>query len=66
MSETLDIVQELYEAKYLSYPRTDSAHITKDEAGRFPQLLAAIKNIPDVSTYIEPILNDTQSLKNSK
>ena len=63
MSETLEIVQELYEAKYLSYPRTDSAHITKDEAGRFPQLLAAIKNIPDVSTYIEPILNDTQIIK---
>ena len=56
MSETLDIVQELYEAKYLSYPRTDSAYITQDEAKRFPQLLAAIKEIPDVLKYVQPIV----------
>ena len=58
MSETLDIVQELYEAKYLSYPRTDSAYITQDEAKRFPQLLAAIKEIPDVLKYVQPILDE--------
>lgn len=40
MSETLDIVQELYESKYLSYPRTDSAYVTKDEAKRFPQFIS--------------------------
>lgn len=62
MSETLDIVQELYESKYLSYPRTDSAHITKDEAKRFPQLLAAIKDVPEVSKFIEPILDDTATI----
>lgn len=58
MSETLDIVQELYEAKYLSYPRTDSAYITQDEAKRFPQLLAAIKELPDVLKYVQPILDE--------
>lgn len=62
MSETLDIVQELYESKYLSYPRTDSAYITKDEAKRFPQLLAAIKDIPEVSKFVEPILGDTATI----
>lgn len=59
MSQTLDIVQELYESKYLSYPRTDSAYITKDEAKRFPQLLAAIKGVPEVVNYVDSILEDT-------
>ncbi len=58
MSQTLDIVQELYESKYLSYPRTDSAYITKDEAKRFPQLLSAIKGVPEVTNYVESILED--------
>ncbi|HAX71968.1 MAG TPA: type IA DNA topoisomerase [Firmicutes bacterium] len=62
MSETLDIVQELYESKYLSYPRTDSAYITQDEAKRFPQLLAAIKDVPEVAKYVQPLLNDNQTI----
>lgn len=63
MSETLDIVQELYESKYLSYPRTDSAYVTKDEAKRFPQLLIAIKDIPEVSKYVTPLLSDEGAVK---
>ncbi|MGL4336619.1 MAG: DNA topoisomerase [Turicibacter sp.] len=60
MSETLEIVQELYESKFLSYPRTDSSYITKDEAKRFPQLLSAIKDVPDVVKYVGPILPDSE------
>ncbi len=63
MSETLEVVQQLYEGKYLSYPRTDSAHITKDEAKRFPQLLAAIEQVPDVSKYVPELLNNSEVMR---
>jgi len=40
--ETLQAAQELYEAKKLTYPRTDSRHIGKEEAAGLPALLASL------------------------
>jgi len=40
--QTLQLAQELYEAKKLTYPRTDSRHIGKEEAAGLPALLRSL------------------------
>lgn len=40
--QTLQLAQELYEAKILTYPRTDSRHIGKEEAAGLPTLLRSL------------------------
>lgn len=40
--QTLNIVQKLYEAKLLTYPRTDSRHLTKAMANTIPDRLKAL------------------------
>jgi DNA topoisomerase-3 len=41
---TLDLAQALYERhKLISYPRTDSRHLSKDVAGTLPQVVRAIE-----------------------
>ncbi len=40
--QTLTIAQELYEAKKLTYPRTDSRHIGNEEAAGLPDLLRSL------------------------
>lgn len=42
--QTLQLAQELYEAKKLTYPRTDSRHIGQAEAEGLPDLL---RSLPD-------------------
>ncbi|MEA1960666.1 MAG: DNA topoisomerase 3 [Bacillota bacterium] len=42
--QTLNIVQKLYEAKLLTYPRTDSRHLTKAMANTIPNRLKALQN----------------------
>ena len=41
--QTLNIVQKLYEAKLLTYPRTDSRHLTKAMADTIPDRLKALQ-----------------------
>lgn len=50
--QTLQLAQELYEAKKLTYPRTDSRHIGKEEAAGLPELL---RSLPDA---YQPLVND--------
>ena len=40
--QTLQLAQELYEAKVLTYPRTDSRHIGREEAEGLPEVLRAL------------------------
>lgn len=40
--QTLQVAQELYEAKILTYPRTDSRHIGEEEARGLPDLLRSL------------------------
>ncbi len=40
--ETLQYAQTLYEAKHLTYPRTDSRHIGEDVAAGLPELLRSL------------------------
>jgi DNA topoisomerase-3 len=51
---TLDAAQELYEAGYLSYPRTDSRYLTGDLLSRMADVFAAVKyTLPNLSAHCE-------------
>ncbi len=41
--ETLDVVQQLYEAGYVTYPRTDSQYMAENEKDRAKDIIAAVK-----------------------
>lgn len=43
--KTLDTAQKLYTKGLLTYPRTDSSHVTKAEAEQFPQMLSEFQNM---------------------
>lgn len=45
MSESLEIVQKLYEAGYLTYPRTNSEYLATAEKDKIKKILANCKNI---------------------
>lgn len=59
LSESLEIVQGLYEKKILSYPRTDSNYLTTGEAKRMKDILKAVSLIPNINTNVgDKIIND--------
>ncbi|WP_347550175.1 DNA topoisomerase III [Pseudalkalibacillus hwajinpoensis] len=41
--KTLDIAQKLYTKGMISYPRSDSSFVTKDEAAEFPSILSKLQ-----------------------
>ena len=50
---TLDLAQALYERhKLLTYPRTDSRHLTTDVAKELPKLFAALAAVPDYTPFV--------------
>lgn len=55
--QTLDIAQSLYEAKYISYPRTDSEYITSDMVESVRQLIGSHAD-SDMFDNVEKIAND--------
>ncbi len=48
---TLDIMQKLYQKGYVSYPRSDSRYVTKEEANTFPDILQKLSHIKDYSSF---------------
>lgn len=60
--ETLRIVQELYEKKMVTYPRTDARVLSTAVSKEIYKNLAGLKNIPAVREYVENIL-ETGSYK---
>jgi DNA topoisomerase-3 len=54
---TLAAAQALYERhKILTYPRTDSRHLTTDMAKELPKLFGALAALPDYAPFTEPLL----------
>jgi DNA topoisomerase III len=45
--KTLDVAQKLYVKGYLSYPRSDSAFVTAEEARAFPDILSRLARQPE-------------------
>ena len=48
LADSLSIIQNLYEKKLLSYPRTDCPYLTTGEGKRMSEILRAAKCVPDV------------------
>ncbi|HET9988377.1 MAG TPA: DNA topoisomerase, partial [Kofleriaceae bacterium] len=56
-TRTLELAQALYERhKILTYPRTDSRHLSNDLAGELPALFGALAAVPDYAPFVEPLL----------
>lgn len=53
--QTLEIAQTLYEAKLISYPRTNSRHLTDDDAAKAPAWLGVLDRGP-YAAYVQQIL----------
>lgn len=49
--QTLSIAQKLYEAKYITYPRTGSRHISEDVFAEVPTLLLTLKYHPTFGKF---------------
>lgn len=63
-SQTLDLAQSLYENhKILSYPRTESRALSTALAKEIPDLLKALKDVPEVSKQVNMILQDPSRIK---
>jgi DNA topoisomerase-3 len=56
-SRTLEIAQALYEThKLLTYPRTDSRHLTNDLAAELPKIFGGVAQIEAYAGFIAPLL----------
>ncbi len=53
--QTLDIVQELYMAGYLTYPRTKSQHLTDDMKPIVDETLDMLKSFPEYKPLIDAV-----------
>lgn len=60
--KTLDIVQSLYEKKLLSYPRTDSNHLTVAISKDFEKMLGCLKAVPNLGPYVNKVLSEKDRL----
>ncbi len=54
--QTLQIVQELYEKKLVTYPRTDARVLSSAVAKEIHRNISGLRNIPSVRTFAETIL----------
>ena len=61
--QTLQVVQELYEKKLVTYPRTDARVLSTAVAKEIHKNIGGLKNIPSVKAYAEEIL-EKASYKN--
>ena len=54
--QTLQVVQELYEKKLVTYPRTDARVLSTAVAKEIHKNIGGLKNIPSVKVFAEAIL----------
>ena len=66
--ETLAIVQELYEKKLVTYPRTDARVLSTAVAKEISKNISGLKNISGMKLFAEEILNSGsyQSIANTR
>ena len=55
--ETLNIIQKLYEAKLVTYPRTDARVLSTAVAKEIDKNIRGLKNIPGVAGFVDEILD---------
>jgi len=61
--ETLKVVQELYEKKLVTYPRTDARVLSTAVSKEISKNISGLRNIPGMKDFAQEIL-DTGSFKN--
>lgn len=65
--ETLDTVQELYEKKFLTYPRTDGTYVSSAKAQSFNTLIETLIKVEDLSEFAGRISDsDIERVKKNK
>ncbi|MDQ6599388.1 DNA topoisomerase III [Bacillus salipaludis] len=67
--KTLDVLQKLYQKGNLSYPRSDSRYVTKEEANIFPEILGKLSHIKTYQSFFplpNPSLIDNKRYVNEK
>lgn len=55
--QTLKVVQELYEKKLVTYPRTDARVLSSAVAKEISKNISGLKNIPSVKEFAEEVLD---------
>jgi len=56
-TRTLEVAQALYERqKVLTYPRTDSRHLSHDMVGELPKLFKGLAQISDYTAFARPLV----------
>lgn len=58
--KTLSIAQSLYEAKFISYPRTGSRYISEDVFSDIPALIAQLSADPSFGSYARALSSGTE------
>jgi len=68
--KTLDVLQKLYQKGNVSYPRSDSRHVTKEEANTFPEILTKLSHINGYEKFfplpIESIVDNKRYVNEKK
>ena len=54
--QTLSVVQELYEKKLVTYPRTDARVLSSAVAKEISKNISGLRNIPELSAFAQEIL----------
>lgn len=50
---TLEVLQTLYEGKYVTYPRTGSRYLTESDAAELPSKLKAVGKLPEYAPFVQ-------------
>jgi len=64
--QTLDYAQNLYESKYITYPRTDSQYLTKDMGGTATAVISAMSGLFPFTNALSFTPNISKVTDNSK
>ncbi len=62
MSDSLEVIQKLYEEGYLTYPRTNSEYLATKEQGKVKQILEKVKGLgyPVAFRFSKSIFDDSK------
>ncbi|WP_449536662.1 DNA topoisomerase III [Ferdinandcohnia sp. Marseille-Q9671] len=68
--KTLDVAQSLYTKGFISYPRSDSSYITKEEAKTIPEVFTKLEKLDKYKDYfptpIQSIFNNSRYVNEKK
>ncbi|MBB5171874.1 type IA DNA topoisomerase [Texcoconibacillus texcoconensis] len=68
--KTLEVLEQLYLSGYVSYPRTSSRHVTREEAREFPAMLDHLSKQKEYASFFpvpkSSIMDDTRFVNEKK